>query len=286
MTTFQEAWYRGRLMKALMTVEHMGYASSRWRLVCAFTMVVSIAVSISYGAAPIWAGDGDDLRRQLDTMRSDLDSIKQDVQEIRKILERARGRAKEGPVEATVSIDDDPMMGNRNAQLTLIEFSDYHCPFCRRFFTQTFPKIKSNYIDTGKVRYVFRDYPLDAIHPHARKAAETAHCAQEQGKYWEMHDAIFESKDRGVPDLNKLGHKLGLDVARLDGCVDSGKYGKEIEKDYQDGTLAGVTGTPGFFLGLTRKGATIEGTLISGAQPFARFTKLFDALLASQNARQ
>ena len=273
-------------MDAMTIVEHMRRAYPRRRLVCAFAIVVSITVSISYGAAPIWAGDSDDLRHQLDTIRSDLGSIKQDVQEIRKILERARGQAKGGSVKATVSIDDDPMMGNRNAQLTLIEFSDYHCPFCRRFFTQTLPKIKSNYIDTGKVRYVFRDYPLDTIHPHARKAAETAHCAQEQGKYWEMHDAIFESKDREVPDLNKLGHKLGLDVARLDGCVDSGKYAKEIEKDFQDGTLAGVTGTPGFFLGLTRKGATIQGTLISGAQPFARFTKLFDALLASQATQQ
>ena len=136
------------------------------------------------------------------------------------------------------------------------------------------------------MRYVFRDYPLDAIHPNARKAAETAHCAQEQGKYWEMHDAIFESKDRGYPDLKGLGQKLGLNVARLDGCVDSGKYAEEIEKDYQDGALAGVTGTPGFFLGLTRKGATIQGTLISGAQPLPRFIKLFDTLLAGQNTQQ
>ncbi len=251
-------------------------------------MAVTFAVSLPYGAASVWAGDSEDLRRQLNTMKRDLDIIKQDVQEIRKTLERARGRgrAESGPVRATVSIDDDPMMGNRNAPLTLIEFSDYHCPFCRRFFTQTFPKIKSNYIDTGKVRYVFRDYPLDAIHPHARKAAEAAQCAQEQGKYWEMHDAMFASKNRGAPDLNRLGRSLGLDIVRLDRCVDSGKYANEIEKDYQDGTLAGVTGTPGFFLGLTRKGATIQGTLISGAQPFARFTKLFDALLASQDARK
>ncbi len=248
-------------------------------------MVMSIAVLISDGVTRTWAADGDDLRRQLDVMKHDLDSIKQDVREIRKILERARTRADGGPVKATVSIDDDPMMGNRNAPLTLIEFSDYHCPFCRRFFMQTFPKIKSNYIDTGKVRYVFRDYPLDAIHPNARKAAEAAHCAQEQGKFWEMHDAIFESKDSGFPDLKRLGSRLSLDVERLEICVRSGRYGKEIEKDYQDGTLAGVTGTPGFFLGLTRKGATIQGTLISGAQPLARFAKLFDELLASQNAR-
>lgn len=256
------------------------------RLVCALAIAVGIAISIPYGALPVWADDGNDLRRQLDTMKRDLGSIKQDVQEIRKILERARGRAKGGPVKATVSIDDDPMIGNRNAPLTLIEFSDYHCPFCRRFFTQTFPKIKSNYIDTGKVRYVFRDYPLDAIHPNARKAAEAAHCAQEQGKFWEMHDAIFESKNSKFPDLKGLGRTLGLDISRLRGCVDSGKYGKEIEKDYQDGTLAGVTGTPGFFLGLTRKGTTIQGTLISGAQPFARFTKLLDQLLADQNTKQ
>ncbi len=273
-------------MKDILIMKQVRSVSLQWRLVCVCAMVVSIAVLILCVVAPVWADDSDDLRRQLDTMKHDLDSIKQDVQEIRKILERARKRSAGGSVKATVSIDDDPMLGNRNAPLTLIEFSDYHCPFCRRFFMQTFPKIKSTYIDTGKVRYVFRDYPLDAIHPNARKAAEAAHCAQEQGKFWEMHDLIFESKDSEFPDLKRLGHNLGLDVARLDRCVHSGKYGKEVEKDYQDGTLAGVTGTPGFFLGLTRKGAAIQGTLISGAQPFARFSQLFDALLAGQNAQQ
>ena len=262
----------------------MGYKRRAYTRACGLIVALGIAVSMSYGITPVLADDGDDLRGQLETIKSDLDRIKQDVKEIRNILERARGRGRagEGPVKATVSIDDDPILGNENAPLTLIEFSDYHCPFCRRFFTQTFPKIKSDYIDTGKIRYVFRDYPLDAIHPNARKAAEAAHCAQEQGKYWEMHDAIFTSKSSGFPDLKGLGQKLRLDVARLQTCVDSGKYGKEIENDFQDGTLAGVTGTPGFFLGLTRKGATIQGTLINGAQPLARFTKLFDTLLSGK----
>ena len=268
-----------------MSAGHVRRACSRWRVVLAFAIAMSVTIVVFHGVAPAGADEDDDLRRQLDTMRSDLDRLKKDVQEIRKFLGRARGQADGAPVTAIVSIDDDPMLGNRNAPLTLIEFSDYHCPFCRRFFTQTFPKIKTNYIETGKVRYVFRDYPLDAIHPNARKAAEAAHCAQEQGKYWEMHDIIFESKDRGFPDLKGMGQQLGLDIARLEKCVDSGKYADEIEKDYQDGTLAGVTGTPGFFVGLTRKGATVQGMLISGAQPLARFTQQFDKLLNSQDVQ-
>ena len=266
-------------------MEHVRQPRWRWKMIRLFGLVAAIVVSVACGPMPSQAEDGDELRRQLDEMRLDINKIRQDVSEIRRILEQARRRADSGQVQATVSIDDDPMMGDRNAPLTLIEFSDYHCPFCRRFFTQTFPRIKSDYIDTGKVRYVFRDYPLDAIHPNARKAAETAHCAEEQGKYWEMHDAIFESNDSGAPDLKSLGRKVGLDIASLGKCVNSGKYAREIENDYQDGTLAGVTGTPGFFVGLTRKGSTIRGTLISGAQPFSHFTAQFDALLRGQRAQ-
>ena len=255
-------------------------------LVLSSLIIAAVAGSILTSTAQVWATEIDELHNRLDTMRNDLDSVKKDVQQILKILEGARGgRQGGGLVTATVSIDDDPMMGNHNAPLTLIEFSDYHCPFCRRFSIQTFPKIKSQYIDTGKVRYVFRDYPLDAIHPNARKAAEAAHCAQEQGKYWEMHDAIFEENDRGFPDLQDLGERVGLDIASLSKCVQSGIYATEIDKDYQDGTLAGRTGTPGFFLGPTRRGATINGTLISGAQPFSSFTKLFDELLAEPPAK-
>ena len=87
----------------------------------------------------------------------------------------------------------EPSLGKPDAPLTLVEFSDYQCPFCRRFFEQTLPALKSKYIDAGQLRYVFRDFPLDQIHPQARQAAESVHCAAEQGKYWEMHDLLFQS---------------------------------------------------------------------------------------------
>jgi len=98
-----------------------------------------------------------------------------------------------GSAAASVSIAGNLIMGKKDAPVTMIEFSDYQCPFCRRFFETTLPTLKAEYVETGKVRYVFRDFPLDQIHPHARKAAEAAHCAGDQGKYWEMHDLLFQN---------------------------------------------------------------------------------------------
>lgn len=103
------------------------------------------------------------------------------------------GRGRESLKQYQVSMDDDPVLGNANAPITIIEFSDYECPFCKRFYDQTFGQIKKDYIDTGKVKFIYRDYPL-SFHPGAEPAAQAANCAGEQGKYWEMHDKIFQAQ--------------------------------------------------------------------------------------------
>lgn len=177
-----------------------------------------------------------------------------------------------GPVD--VSADDDPVLGNKNAKVTMIEFSDFQCPFCRKFMTDTLPQIKKEYIDTGKVKLVYRDYPL-SFHPGAAPAAEGAECADDQGKFWEMHDAIFNEQEKqgsgtiqfGVADVKKWAAQIGLDSAKFNQCLDSGKYKAEVEKDIADGTAAGVTGTPAIF---------INGRLVVGAQPFAAFKVVID----------
>ena len=179
------------------------------------------------------------------------------------------------PSKIEVSVDDDAMKGSANASVTIIEFSDFECPFCTRFWEQTLPQIEKEYIATGKVNFVYRDFPL-SFHPNAQKAAEAAECAGEQGKYWEMHDKIFETGALGITSLKQHAVDLGLDSKKFDDCLDSGKYASEVQKDFQDGQAAGVTGTPAFF---------INGIKVVGAQPFSAFQQIIEQELDRGNKK-
>lgn len=167
-----------------------------------------------------------------------------------------------------VSLDDDPVLGEKNAPVTMVEFSDFQCPFCGQFEKNTFPGIKKEYIDTGKVKLVYRDFPLTNIHPYAQKAAEASECADEQGKYWKYHDKLFENQDAlTVDDLKKYADDLNLNNNKFEKCLDSDAMKDEIQKDMSDGESYGVTGTPAFF---------INGVILEGAQPFENFKKIID----------
>jgi protein-disulfide isomerase len=168
-------------------------------------------------------------------------------------------------------IDDDAIEGDANAPVTIVEWSDYECPFCARFYSQTLDQIRTNYVDTGKVKLVFRDFPL-SFHKQAQKAAEAAECAGEQGKYYEMHDKLFEEGvSGGVSSFKQYAVDIGLDTSKFDECLDSGAMASEVAKDMQDGQAAGIRGTPGFI---------INGQAVSGAQPFENFKKIIEAELA------
>lgn len=170
-----------------------------------------------------------------------------------------------------VSADDDAVLGSANAPVEIIEFSDYQCPFCGSFVTQTLPSLKQKYIDTGKVKLIYRDFPLP-FHANAQKAAEAAECAGEQGKYYEMHDKIFGNQSAiTVPDLKNYAAQIGLDTAKFNTCLDSGAMASEVTKDLADGTAYGVSGTPTFF---------INGRELVGAQPFSAFETAINAELA------
>ena len=175
-------------------------------------------------------------------------------------------------VDAAEFADDDPVLGDKNAELTIVEFSDYQCPFCARFREQTLDQLKKEYIDTGKVRFVYRDFPLSSIHPYAQKAAEASECADEQGKFWEYHDKLFENQQAlDVASLKNYAAGLKLDAGKFAECLDSGRYADETAKDLADGSRAGVTGTPAFIIGSRQ---------LSGAQPFSNFKAAIDAELA------
>jgi protein-disulfide isomerase len=167
-------------------------------------------------------------------------------------------------------LDDDTVKGDKDASVIIVEWSDFECPFCERFYQQTLPSIEKEYIETGKVKLVFRDFPL-GFHTNAQKAAEAAECAGEQGKYWEMHDLLFgQGVQGGVAGFKQYAKNLGLNSAKFDNCLDSGAMAEEVQKDMADGAAVGIQGTPGFL---------INGKLVSGAQPFAVFKQVIDAEL-------
>ena len=177
-----------------------------------------------------------------------------------------------GPApKVDVSADDDPVKGDDNAPITIIEFSDFECPFCGRFYTQTLPQLEENYIKTGKAKLVFRDFPL-SFHQNAQKASEAAECAKDQDKFWEYHDHLFVNQ-QSLSDSALKGYAktLGLDTAKFDKCLDSGEKASEVQADFAAGSAAGVSGTPSFF---------INGVKLVGAQPFAAFQQIIDAELA------
>ncbi len=182
-----------------------------------------------------------------------------------------------------VSVDDDATLGEKNAKVTLIEFSDYECPFCKRYFDDTYEQVKKEYVDTGKVKLIFRDLPL-SFHANAHKQAQAAECARGQGGddvYFKYHDEIFTrttSNGTGLAldQLAVIANELGLNGATLQTCLDSDKYKAEVDKDLADAGTVGATGTPTFFIGKSTSSGTITGTKLVGAQPFSEFKRVID----------
>ena len=224
------------------------------------------------------------IKADLEQIKTDLAAVKSQLGQLMRLLSQrpAEGRiATSGPVRTSVA--DAPTLGRAEAPVTLVEFSDYQCPFCQRFFATTLSAIKKQYVDTGKVRYVFRDFPLDQLHPQARKAAEAAHCAGEHGKYWEMHDLLFQNqKALAQPQLAEHARTIGVDGAKFDECLSSGRHAARVERGLADGSAVGVQGTPSFVVGKTKPGGVVEGTPIRGAQPLEAFRRVIDQMLAEQ----
>lgn len=181
-----------------------------------------------------------------------------------------------GPVE--IDTEGAFSVGDDDAPVVIVEFTDYQCPYCSRHFLQTYPQIKAEYVDTGKVRYVFMDFPLSSIHPQAQVAAEAARCAGDQGAYLTMHDMLFARQQEwsGRNDVAELfsGYvgELGLDTAAFDECLQSGRQESAVLDDLERGAALGINGTPAFF---------INGHFLSGAQPYEVFQQAIESLLAA-----
>jgi len=173
-------------------------------------------------------------------------------------------------------------MGRDDAPVTMVEFTDYQCPFCRSFETASFAQLKKEYIDTGKVRFVSRDLPL-VFHPNAPSAAMAARCAGDQHKFWEMRDAMMldTATDLGPASILKYGEKTNLNMTAFNTCLSDKKYTEAIKKDAADAGTLGISGTPSFVIGKTDK-TEIAGVRIVGAVPYAVFDSTIKDLLANK----
>ncbi|MFZ3264597.1 MAG: thioredoxin domain-containing protein [Terriglobales bacterium] len=216
--------------------------------------------------------------------RDQADAILVELKAIHQLLQAqgAKGSAGAPPATATAAAPAPSekvhlkmasgwhWMGRADAPVTIVEFTDYQCPFCRKYHTANFPELKKNYIDTGKVRFVSRDLPLD-FHPNAQRAAEAAWCAGEQNKYWELRDTmITNSTDLSKEAIAKYAQTDALDLASFQACADADKYKAEIQKSIADAGTVGISGTPSFVIGKTSTDA-IDGDRVVGAVPESVF---------------
>lgn len=208
------------------------------------------------------------------------------------------------PVAAVVTVDagthpnaNDNSMGATHAPITIEEFSDFQCPYCERFHKETEPLLRQYYIDTGKVRFVYRSMGnwvsgnIGGTATESQDAALAAYCAGEQNKFWEMHAALFANvlgedagsfTDKRIAEIAKTID--GLDVDQFNSCYDSGKYEDRVQQDFKDGTAAGINGTPGFILTYVVNGET-KTKRIDGAQPFSVFQTEIEAALNEAGAQ-
>jgi protein-disulfide isomerase len=247
-----------------------------------------LGLALLAGAPAGCGGGGSDTDREilqeLAALRDDVDEIKEGLEEIKsRPAAPTTAPAARPPIPKTTSTPVQtagyPFRGRKDAPVTIVEFSDYQCPFCRRHNAQTLPQILRDYVDTDKVRYVFVDNPIPS-HRYAAKAAEAAHCAGDQGKYWDMHDHLFQNQSRIRPEnFATLAQEVGLDTAAFTQCLDGGKHRAEVDAGRRLAAAAGARGTPSFVVGRTRSDGSVTGDLIVGAKAYPVFSERFAKFL-------
>lgn len=214
-------------------------------------------------------------------LRKELEALKEDLAALRASIGRPR------PI---IDLKGAPQKGNPDAVVALVEFSDYECPFCIRHFKETMPLIEKNYIETGKILYVFRDFPIDQLHPQAIRAHEAAQCvgALQPAKFWDMHNRMFGAPSQHTPEaLEGAAAGLGIDGAAYKECIASGRTTPGIRATGELASSFGANGTPAFFVGLIDR-ATSQVKItkaISGAVPFAQFAQAIEAAIAQGTAK-
>lgn len=254
-------------------------------------IALSILTGLFIAALPVCGVFAQDEAANVDlkTLQAEIEILKQgqktildELKEIKKLQAR-KGKPKQvEAVNLVMNVADDPYKGAPDAKVVLIEMTDFQCPFCARHVKNVMPKIEKEYVETGKLKYVVRDFPL-GFHKQAQKASEAAHCAGEEGKYWEMYDLLFENqKALGLDQLAEYAKQLQLDGAAFNACLESDRYAGKINESIKVGSKAGVRGTPTIFLGLAEADGKVKVVKrLRGALAFAIFQQNIDEVLAS-----
>jgi protein-disulfide isomerase len=216
--------------------------------------------------------------------RQQADEILNELRQIRQLLEKqaAKSAAPNEPTRATLNLEGAQMLGAKNAPITMVEFTDYQCPFCRQFHMTVFNDLKKNFIDTGKVRFYSRDLPLDALHPNATRAAQAARCAADQGQFWPMRSLMGSNPDKlDLDHLAGFATDLKLDTLAFRNCVTSEKYKSAVESDAQEAIRIGAQATPTFVIGKSTPEG-VDGEIVIGALPYANFEQKIKQLEAGK----
>ena len=209
--------------------------------------VIALSMLTVFAIQPAWAASTKDevlaLKEEVTALKEGQVAMQKDLAEIKKLLES--GAKAKTPAKAAaapkfepkdISIAGAPFLGENGAEIVLIEYSDYQCPFCRRHYLNTMPQLTKNYIDTGKLKFVMREFPLPSLHPRAVAASLAALCANDQGKYWEMHNVLFEHQKKMSDDeIRSYSETAGLDVDTFVSCMDEGKYNDQVKSDIEEG---------------------------------------------------
>ena len=229
------------------------------------------------------------LRREVQALKEQQAQTQRELQAIKNFLQQLiqprqqAGNELPGIVSETVPTEGEPAMGSPSAKVMVMEVSDFHCPFCKRQTLQTFPQLQSEYISTGKVRFVFVDYPIAQLHPLAHRAHEAAACAGDQGKFWEMYARLFAqppTKSDGELTAHAKGI-AGLDIGSFGSCLSSGKHAESIKASVARMEQLGISGTPMTLIGLTpAPGQPMKIVkYVYGAKPYSEFKAAIDSLL-------
>jgi protein-disulfide isomerase len=228
------------------------------------------------------------LQEQINQLQRNQEQMQKDLDEIKALLKAENARvdtpaARQPPSHILENVYGEPFRGSDKARVAIMEFSDFSCSFCARYATQIFPKLDEAYVRTGKVKYFFRDLPMEKEHQDAIFKARLARCAGEQGKFWEMHDRLFaEQKPASDMDLSAVVHSLGLDGSKYAVCMNGDRYTDIIHRSADLAQRKGITGTPAFLIGtLSEDGRLLTADhVFFGAESFEAFKKILDPLLA------
>jgi protein-disulfide isomerase len=246
-----------------------------WKIRSRFTCLLILVCAGSLAQAEEkWVADEiflqiSELRKTVQELKIQMGRMNQELADLKREVENSKPTM---PLVGT----ETRIQGKAEAPLVIAEFSDYQCPYCRKHATATLPRLRQDYVDTGKVRYLLRDFPL-GFHGEARKAAIAARCAGEQGQYWPMHDRLFERQDHLSKDTYAaLAKELGLKPADFAACLDDPRQARAVDEDSALGERLGVQGTPAFFVGRVRNGQLTDLKKLAGTQPYEAFQRVIE----------